>query len=175
MLTVRVIGMPVDSEQLSTFYERTSPPLVGLLTAMCGDRAEAEEVAQDAYVKLVQRWSQISGYDSPESWLRMVAVRLLISRKRRTRTWLTASLRLSSDTPGHAPEPSVNSVAVTDALKQLSLEQRSVLVLHHGLDLSVEEVAQMLAIPVGTVKSRLARARAALMPLLADEEVLGHD
>jgi RNA polymerase sigma-70 factor (ECF subfamily) len=125
---------------------RAADALVGLLTSIGGDRAEAEEVAQDAYVKLVQRWSEVSRYASPEAWLRTVAVRLLISRKRRAKSWLTASLRHSSEMSGQVPEPSADSVAVAQALSHLSLDHRSVLMLHHGLDLPVDEVAALLQI-----------------------------
>src|SRR4051812_36080591 len=126
----RYYRVPVHSEQLTQFYERTYPSLVGLLTAMGGDRAEAEEVAQDAYVKVVQAWSDVSQFTAPEAWLRTVAVRLLISRKRRARAWLAASVRHSSGRLGNTPGPSVDSVAVTQALAQIGLAQRTVLVLH---------------------------------------------
>jgi RNA polymerase sigma-70 factor (ECF subfamily) len=55
------------------------------------------------------------------------------------------------------------------ALATLPLEQRQVVVLHHLLDLPVEEVARVLRLPVGTVKSRLGRARQALAPVLRIE------
>jgi RNA polymerase sigma-70 factor (ECF subfamily) len=165
----------VDSEQFALFYERTCSSLVGLLTSIGGDRAEAEEVAQDAYIKVIQRWSEVSQYDAPEAWLRTVAVRLLISRKRRVKAWLRASVRHASGAERHAREPNADRVAVAQALEHLSVAQRSVLMLHHGLDLPVDEVAALLQVPVGTVKSRLARARETLAPLLSDEEVRDHE
>ncbi len=65
--------------------------------------------------------------------------------------------------PGH-------DVELGAALASLPVDQRAVLVLHHLHDLSVAEVAELLHVPNGTVKSRLSRARAALAPLLADEQ-----
>ncbi|MCZ3390079.1 MAG: hypothetical protein LH645_13430 [Actinomycetia bacterium] len=77
--------------------------------------------------------------------------------------------RLAHEPFEDASPLSSDSVAVAGALRSLSISHRAVLVLHHALDLSVEAVATELGIPVGTVKSRLARARTALRPLLDDE------
>jgi RNA polymerase sigma-70 factor (ECF subfamily) len=60
-----------------------------------------------------------------------------------------------------APAPDEDALLDEDALRPLSLEHRQVLVLHHGLGLSVDEIARELGIPAGTVKSRLSRARSA--------------
>lgn len=160
---------------LTTFYRRTCPALIGLLTSIGGSRSDAEELAHDAYVALLPRWERIRDYDDPEAWVRTVAVRALISRQRRARVASLGLHRLAHEPFAGAPPPSSDSVAVADALRSLPISQRAVLVLHHALDLSVETVAKELDIPVGTVKSRLARARAALQPLLVDEERTDHE
>jgi len=68
-----------------------------------------------------------------------------------------------------APAPG-EDLDLAEALAQLPVAQRVVLLLHHLHDLSVDEVGELLHVPTGTVKSRLSRARTALAPLLADDE-----
>ena len=86
----RVRGMPTAAESthqdVAALYAATCSRLIGLLVSIGGSCSEAEEVAQDAYVKLLQHWNKVRGYDDPESWVRVVAVRLLISRRRRANT-----------------------------------------------------------------------------------------
>ena len=77
-------------------------------------------------------------------------------------------LRLSP--PPEVPPVSVEALALADALRTLPIRQRQVIVLHHLVDLPVEEVARTLAIRDGTVKSLLARGRRALAAKLGEPE-----
>ena len=142
--------------------------LVRVLTLVAGDRAEAEDVVQEAFVRLVPRWSKISTYDDPEAWVRAVAFRILSNRFRRARNAVVAARRSDDMRRGvdHVAETSSDGVDIARALALLPVGQRQVVVLHHLLDLPVDEIAQALGVPVGTVKSRLSRARLALAPLL---------
>jgi RNA polymerase sigma-70 factor (ECF subfamily) len=172
---MRVMGVDRESGDLAELYARTYGPLVGLLTSIGGSAADAEEVAQDAFVKLLGRWETVRSYDDPAGWLRMVAVRTLISRHRRHRVATVGMRRLSTRPSSAQPAFAAENLDVARALGSLSMSHRAVVILHHGLDLPVETVARELQIPVGTVKSRLARARAALAPLLREpEEMLEH-
>ncbi|MCW2671105.1 MAG: polymerase, sigma-24 subunit, subfamily [Frankiales bacterium] len=152
---------------LPDLYAATSARLVGLLTAMGGSAEDAEEVCQEAWARLVVRWDKVQRYDDPEAWVRGVAVRLLISRARR-RAVAARFLPLLADR-SVVPSPSGDVVDLGTAMAALPLDQRAVLVLHHALDLPVEEVARLLDVPLGTVKSRLSRGRAALASLLSEE------
>ena len=157
-------------EEVGELYGRACPALVGLLTAVGGSRADAEEVAQDSFVKLLENWSRVRRYDDPEAWLRTVGVRTMISRHRR-RTVATLGLRRLKDEAILTEQPSLDdAIDIERALARLSVGQRAVVLLHHVYDQPVEAVAAQLRLPVGTVKSRLARARAALAPLLTTEE-----
>jgi RNA polymerase sigma-70 factor (sigma-E family) len=157
-----------DDTAIVAFYAATSARLVGLLTAMSGNRADAEELAQEAYVRLLGRWDSVSRYDDPEAWLRTVALRLLISRQRRQ---TVARLRLPALAARNrpVPEPSPDGVTLQEALLRLPPDQRAVLLLHHVLDLPLEQVSRELDVPIGTVKSRLFRGRATLKTLLGSE------
>jgi RNA polymerase sigma-70 factor (ECF subfamily) len=106
--------------------------------------------------------------------VRRVALNLATSGLRRTRWQLAALPRIGTATA--EPPGSTERLAIEAGLQRLTLRHRQVLVLHHGADLPVEEVARQLRVPTGTVKSRLARARAALGAYLeeAQEEEPGH-
>lgn len=136
---------------------------------MTGSRADAEEVVQEAFAKLVPRWERVSRYDQPEAWVRQAAVRSLISRRRRLKVALGARSALAGEAT--SPEPSVVRLDVDAAMQRLPLAHRAVLVLHHGLGLPLEEVAREVGVPVGTVKSRLSRARAAFVAAYGEEAV----
>lgn len=84
---------------VAALYRRTWPRLIGLLVSIGGSRADAEEVAQDAYVKLLGRWDSIRRYDDPEAWVRAVAVRTLVSRLRRQQVATRALAKLRGGRP----------------------------------------------------------------------------
>ncbi|MCU1589604.1 MAG: polymerase, sigma-24 subunit, subfamily [Frankiales bacterium] len=163
---------PPESEAshtaLADFYAATYSRLLAVLTVAAGDHREAEEVVQEAFIRLVPRWQAISRYQDPEAWVRQVAFRLLSNRFRQLRRARAALGRIEGATT--SPEPSLLAMDVARALAALPVAQRQVVVLHHLVGLPLERVAQELRVPMGTVKSRLNRARAALAPLLTEEQ-----
>ena len=142
------------------FFAATYGRLVGLLYAFLHDRAQAEDVVQDAFASALLRWPVVRGYHDPEAWVRTVAFRRAIDHHRRTARQLRALLRLGP--PPSLPPVGADHVDLVRALRKLPVAQREVLVLHYVAELAVERVAAELGLPVGTVKSRLARGRAAL-------------
>jgi RNA polymerase sigma-70 factor, ECF subfamily len=160
----------VDQEEFDGLYAATAARLVGQLYAMTGDLAEAQDVVQEAFIRAWQRRRELSMVGSPEAWLRTVAWRLAVSRWRSVRR-TAASWRSRPLTAATAP-PSVDHTALVTALRKIPEAQRVAIVLHHLCDLSVEQVAEETGVPVGTVKARLSRGRAALLPLLDDDQHL---
>ncbi|MCA1712439.1 MAG: sigma-70 family RNA polymerase sigma factor [Actinobacteria bacterium] len=156
------------ADDLAVLYAAAYGRLVGLVTVVCGDAAEAEECVQDAFVRLIGRWDQVSRYDDPEAWLRKVALGMASNKRRKARNALSARRRQGVPPDQQPVSPELLDVA--RALAALPLHQRQVLVLQHYVGLEVEDIARQLGVPVGTVKSRLARGRAALAPQLRDEE-----
>ncbi len=147
-------------------YQACYPRLVSVVAAIGGDRHEAEEAVQDAFVRLLGRWSAVSRYDDPEAWLRKVALGFLSNRRRKMRNGVRALIRsgLAADLPG----PTGERIDLDRAVAELPQQQRAVIVLQRlGLDL--REIARELDVPVGTVKSRLSRARRTLAPLLSED------
>jgi RNA polymerase sigma-70 factor, ECF subfamily len=148
------------------FYAGVFNRLVGQLVLVTGNLQEAEDVVQEALTRAAGRWARLRAYDVPEIWVRRVAMNLATDGFRRARRRLLLAARL---VPDPHPPPTLEGVAVTEALQALPLAQRKAVVLHYLLDLPVDQVAAELGVPIGTVKSRLARARAALATQLGTE------
>ena len=172
----RVIVVKVRSgDELTALYVREFGRLVGLLTVIGRSPSDAEETAQEAFVRLVEHWPRIRRYEDPAAWLRTIAVRMLISRHRRSEVARRALPFLRSSAEPAAGGVTETRLDLAAAFSQLPTEQRAVIVLHHLYDLPIDEIATGLKVPSGTVKSRLARARARLEPLLSDYERTHHD
>ena len=162
-----VTDVTMGAVDVETFYLASYQRLVGILTLAANSREDAEEVVQEAFVRLLGRWAKISQYDDPEAWVRAVAFRLLSNRFRKSRNRRIAHARILE--PEHVEaHPSVDP-DLLHALSRLPIAQRQVVVMHYLLDLDVAQVAIQLKIAPGTVKSRLSRARSALEPMLSEE------
>ena len=159
---------PDIQRDVRDLYEASYSRLVSVVAVAAGSRGDAEEVVQEAFVRLLRQWTRVSRYDDPEAWVRHVAFRLLSNRRRKARNGVRAVLRLGR--AADVGEPSGDRVDVAEAMRALPLPQRQVVVLHHLVGLEVSEVAAALGVPEGTVKSRLSRARAALAMLLTEEQ-----
>lgn len=150
---------------VETFCGHEYPRIVGILTLYCRDQAVAEELAQEALARAWARWDKVSKLDSPQAWLYRVAINLANDLLRRRMAERRARARM--DDPQRRPaEPSAEAVAVRDAVSSLGRRQRTVIVLHHFLDLSLPEVADVMDVPLSTVKSLARRGRLRLRELL---------
>jgi RNA polymerase sigma-70 factor (ECF subfamily) len=165
-VTTTAEGGVTHKQDLRDLYAASYARLVGQVGAVCGDLHEAEEAVQEAFVRLMGSWPKVSRYDDPEAWVRHVALRQVSNRRRKALNGLRAALRHGP--PPDVPEPTGAAVDVERALAALPRQQRAVVVLHR-LGLNAHQIAHALGIPLGTVKSRLARARAALAPLLGED------
>ena len=162
--------MPAEGS-LDDLYTSSYRKLVAQLYAVTGDRQEAEDVVQEAFMRAIGRWDKIKTYDAPEAWIRTVALNLARSRWRRAKRGAAAMVR--HGVPQPEPELSPDHVALMTAMRGLPEAQREALVLHHFVGMSVDEVAASLGAPSGTIKARLSRGRAALATVLGvDEAVL---
>ena len=159
------MGPTLDLDELYTASYRR---LVIQLFALCGDMADAEDAVQEAFVIAIRRRRRFSHADNPEAWVRTVAVNCLRSGWRHASVVRKYQPRIPG--PQSAVEVGPEHVAIVTALAQVDRDQREVVVLHYLADLGVAEVATELGIPVGTVKSRLSRARARLADLLDERE-----
>ena len=158
----------MDELQFDEFYTASFARVTGQVYAMIGDRDEAEECVQEAFVRAWAHRRKLEQADHPEAWVRTTAYRLAVSRWRRTRLGRRPADRARGAATVSAA-PSETHVALVSALRQLPENQRRALVLHHIADLPVQEVARELGAPEGTVKARLSRGRTALAALLSDD------
>jgi RNA polymerase sigma-70 factor, ECF subfamily len=164
--------VPVPADDFAEFYEASYCRVVALVTAIVGERHQAEDIAQEAFARALIRWSRVARYDLPEAWVRRVALRLTIDAGRRTRRAAALSLRLAAGQRGTQRDP-LAATALSVALMRLPLSQRQVIVLYYLADLPVEDIARDCGVSVGTVRTRLAAARHRLEHELreSDEEV----
>lgn len=143
-------------EDFETFYRLEAARVYRALAVTLRDRDLAEEATAEALARTYQHWERIRHYDSPAGWAYRVGLNWATSRLRRRRP-----LRLQDHDEGRA-DVSMFDPALHAALLGLEVDQRAVVVMRYLLDLSQEEIGRLLAVPVGTVKSRLARGLARL-------------
>ncbi len=180
-----------DPAAFSAFVRRYQDRVFHVCLRLCGRPAEAEDFAQEAFVRAWRALDRFDGRARLYTWVFRIAVNLVLSARRRQRTTRTHSLeawasRPEEDceppTPGPAaPEPRPDEQAmsretqraVQAALNRLEPEQRAIIVLRDLEGLDYAEIAAILETATGTVKSRLHRARLALReelrPLLDGE------
>jgi RNA polymerase sigma-70 factor (ECF subfamily) len=156
-----------DERGFEEFYAAVFGRLVGQLYLVMGDLHETEDVVQEALTRAALRWARLRDYEVPEAWVRRVAMNLASDGFRRARRRLAMAARLRSQPEDSGPQE--GSLAIVEALRALPVAQRKAIVLHHLLDLPVDRVAAELGVPIGTVKSRLARARCTLAARLGHE------
>ena len=159
----------MHAEEFDAFYTASFARVVGQVHAMIGDRDEAQECVQEAFVRAWSHRAQLEKAHAPEAWVRTTAYRLAVSRWRRVVRSRRAPDRALQESHSPAP-PDPDRVALVAALRRLPEEQRRAIVLHHLADLPVAEVAAETGAPVGTVKARLSRGRAALAEVLGEHQ-----
>jgi RNA polymerase sigma-70 factor (ECF subfamily) len=142
--------------------------------AILGDEADARDAAQDTFVTAWRQIGRVRDADRFDAWLQRVAVNSARmahrARRRRGVREIPSSHVAGVDGLRAIPSPAETDGATLDAaMRRLSMEQRSILVLHHLDSRSVAELAEILEIPLGTVKSRLHTARQALQAAIDAE------
>lgn len=159
-------------DELAGFCHAEHRRLVGSLSLYCRDRYLAEELAQDALVRVIDNWSQVRQLRSPSAWAHRVAINLANSYLRRRLAERRATRRLQS-----RPRPELllpdtpTAIAVRSAVAALPKRERAVVVLRFFADFSVREVSQLLDLPEGTVKTLSARALSQLRAVGDMQEV----
>lgn len=163
------VGEAMSDDGATAFCARLRPRLVGALGLHTGDRAVAEELAQEALARAWARWPKVQAMDRPEAWTYRVAFNLARSHWRRKGAERRANQR-SATRPPDPPSPDHGSVmAVREAVATLPERQRRAVVCRFFADLSVAETAEALRCAEGTVKALTHKAVAALRDAVEDE------
>lgn len=145
--------------------------LRALLRRLCGNRQQADDLAQEAFLRA---WQELGKLREPRAfggWLRRLAVRLLVDVRRLKQLDYAAPEALDA-VPAANPSPSCIVEAERDlerALDSLAPAERLCIVLNLGEGMSHAEIEQATAIPLGTVKSHILRGTTKLRGLLGDE------
>jgi RNA polymerase sigma-70 factor (sigma-E family) len=149
-----------DREFLDFFADQFwSLRRVGYL--LTGDWDQAEELAQEAMARTFAAWSRVRGYDRPAAYARKVLVNRHRSLLRRAVVEARHTLT-SRPQEWHEPDFGGDALVLWQALRQLPARQRMAIVLRYYLDLPEAEVARLLGVPVGRVKSLVHRGLARL-------------
>jgi RNA polymerase sigma-70 factor (ECF subfamily) len=156
-----------DLETFSWFFTSEYPQVVRLLTVVVHDAAAAEDLAQDAFVRLHRNWPKVSRYDSPEAWVRRVALNRAFSWRRREGRRHHLEVAASPRDP-IVSGPSGERADVLRAVRALPPRDRALVALYHLEDRPLAEVAEVLGLAPGAAKVALHRARRRLAELLTD-------
>jgi RNA polymerase sigma-70 factor, ECF subfamily len=156
----------LDDETIREFLETSYPRLVAAVALVAGSRDAAEDAVQEALARAWER-AGTEQIRSLPAWVTKVSLNLSRSRWRRLRADAAAADRLASTSEHTHADPRPD---VQQALARLSRRQREVTVLRYYLGMDVGEIAGVLGIGEGTVKTQLFRARRALAELLGDGE-----
>jgi RNA polymerase sigma-70 factor, ECF subfamily len=156
----------LDDETIREFLETSYPRLVAAVALVAGSRDAAEDAVQEALARAWER-AGTEQIRSLPAWVTRVSLNLSRSRWRRLRAEARATDRLGAASEHLQADPRPD---VEQALTRLSRRQREVTVLRYYLAMDVSEIAGVLGITEGTVKTQLFRARRALAELLSDDE-----
>lgn len=157
-----------DAESFGLLVRKYQDRLFNTVLHVAGSREEAEDVVQEAFVQAFLKLASFHQQSAFYTWLYRVAFNIAISRRRRHKVEVsveqhreTAGVEPLED--GEAPEERIlreeRAELVASALKQLSDEHRAILVLREMEGCCYETISEILDLPVGTVRSRLHRAR----------------
>jgi RNA polymerase sigma-70 factor (ECF subfamily) len=161
------VAAHAETASFEAFVIDSQTRLFGSLCLMTGSQHEAEEIAQEAYVRVLERWDQVQRLEDPTGYLFVTALNIFRKRLRRAGIALRRSIGIapSQDAFGTVE----NREVVLGALAQLPLDQRAALVVTALLGHSSEEAGRMLGVRPSTIRARATRARAALRDLIGDE------
>jgi RNA polymerase sigma-70 factor (sigma-E family) len=147
----------VDQGRLADLYARHAPAAGRPAYLLTGDVHLAEDVTQEAFVRVFGRFRDLRRPESFEWYLRRTVVNLVRSHHRRRRTereWVASQPRREASVPASDP---TEHHAMWRTLQQLPAKQRTAIVLRFYEDLSDAQIADAMACPVGTVKSLIHR------------------
>lgn len=176
-----------DESAFVEIMNRYREKIFSVALALLRNRADAEEIAQDTFIRAHRGLSRFRGDSSLATWLHRIAVNLARNRywyffRRRRHATLSLDCALSDDSDAtfadlvatDAPNPAREAATdefsslVSVCMEKLDARHREILTLRNLMNRSYDEIAQALGINVGTVKSRIARARGNLRALLAE-------
>jgi RNA polymerase sigma-70 factor (sigma-E family) len=164
-----VVAKP-SGQKLADLYWRHASDAVRLAFLLTGDRHAAEDIVQDAFVRLFGRFQDLRNPDAFEVYLRRTVVNLSRDRFRRLRLERDYVARVGDSSSGEPVSPQIEERdQIRDALRSLPYRQRAALVLRFYADMSEQQTAEVLQCSVAAVKSLVSRATTSLRKRLRGE------
>ena len=166
------------TEAFEELVRRYQDRLYNTVYRLLGNAEDARDAVQDAFINAYQSLNSFKGDAQFFTWLYRIAINTAISMKRKNRAlqvYRGPALPEPADespesSPGYALESAENEQRVQAALNRLSPEHRTVLILKDLEGQKYEAMAELLHVPIGTIRSRLHRARLELRQLLSADE-----
>jgi RNA polymerase sigma-70 factor (ECF subfamily) len=155
-----------EPRSFEVFFASEHARLFGALCLVTGNRSEAEEIMQDAFLRLWERWDRVAQIDDPSAYLFRTAMNVFRNRYRRAALALrkTISIAPTEDALATVEDRDV----VVRALRDLTPDQRAAVVLTGYVGLSSEEAGKVLGMRASTVRTIATRARAAIREKAGD-------
>jgi RNA polymerase sigma-70 factor (ECF subfamily) len=170
---VRVYRTEIEEEErledFEAFFRRTFPPIARSLGLMVWNREEGIELAQEAFSRAFARWDRYESHDHARNSVLRIGVNLARSDARRRARMADQPMEATADVSASGVDV-VERLAVLEALRELSTRQRTCVVLADYLGMESQEIAKILRIPAGTVRTHIARGREKLRTLLEENE-----
>ncbi len=169
-----------------TLLVRYQDPVFNYCKRMIRDPGQAEDIAQEAFVRTLTRLDRYDERYTFSAWIFKIATNLCIDHLRKSKR-IAYSLdqdidggdgSFRRDMPSKAPDPTAQVQAseqmqmLNEAIAELPEHYRAILLLRHQEDMSYDEIAQALDLPIGTVKIRIHRAREQIKRRLDPDELL---
>lgn len=167
-------GSEADFERL---YQSSYGRILGTLTAMLGDRAAAEDCAQDAFERAFKKWPAWKPIAPAEAWVHRIAINAAVSYRRKMKLREVGEVIRRMGRPEGPPDPQdqIERRDLAEALSKLPPKQAAAIVLRHYHGYTNRAIAQALGIPERTVASRLAIAKQRLRGMLSQTYGFGAD
>jgi len=158
------MGFPGSRQTVEKLVDEHYMSLYRYAYRLSGSAADADDLTQEAFCKAQACWSQLRDPLRVKPWLFQILRNALLHKRRTEQNHPCISLEGIDEVPGRLPEPlpPVDPQELQEALNELSEVFRTPLILYYFEDFSYRDIAEHMDLPLGTVMSRLARAKAYL-------------
>jgi RNA polymerase sigma-70 factor, ECF subfamily len=165
------MGLPGNRRSVERLVDEHYVQLYRYAYRLCGEPSDAEDLTQEAFCKAQANFSQLRDVDRAKPWLFRILRNVYLHRLRAKKSRPCVLLDDLSEVPDRSPDPlpPIDSGRLQDALNELPEAYRTPMILYYFEDFSYRDIAEHMDVPIGTVMSRLSRAKAHLRDRLCHE------
>jgi len=162
-------AIEISGGDFEEFFIRERDRLFRVLVLATRDASEAEEITQDAFLRVWERWTRVSRMDAPTAYLHRVAFNAFLSRRRRATVALRRRMFSVASTPDEIAQVEGRHIVI-QLVRSLPARQRAAVVLIDVLDYSSEEAGELLGIRASTARELASRGRAHLRERMSNRD-----